>query len=458
MKHNKRAMLVDGAIIPLLIKLTIPMLFGIMAMVMFNLVDTYFVGRLGTIELAAISFTFPVVLVLNSVALGLGVGASAVISRAIGEGNQQKVQRLTTDSLTLAVLVVAIVVIAGMMTIEPLFKLLGASAETLPYIKSYMSIWYTGVLFVVIPMVGNNAIRATGDTKTPSIIMLVAVGVNIILDPIFIFGWGFVPAMGLAGAAIATVTARATTFFVALYILYFRDKMLTLKIPTPADLLVSWQKILYIGLPAAATNIVVPVSAGIITGMVASFGDAAVAGLGVSTRVEMFAMTVIGALGSVLAPFVGQNLGAGKIDRVKMGVKYSQIFAMGWGAVMFIILAISAKGIGGIFNDSPAVIQVVSLYLWTVPISYGLLGVLTLSTAAMNVLNKPLHAAALSVIRLFVLYIPLAILGSKLFDIVGIFGAATVANALAGITGFFWLKRLLQSDAFSIKTPASKNT
>ena len=182
MKKAGRANLTEGAVGRTLIKLTIPMFLAILAMVVFNLVDTAFVGRLGTEELAAISFTFPVVLVINSLAGGLGVGASAVISQAIGKGDRYRVQRLTTDSLGLSVMVVVVFVSIGLVTIDPLFRLLGATPEVLPLIRQYMTLWYIGVIFVVIPMVGNATIRATGDTKTPAVIMMVAAGINIVLD------------------------------------------------------------------------------------------------------------------------------------------------------------------------------------------------------------------------------------------------------------------------------------
>ncbi len=231
------------------------MMVGIIGMVMFNLVDTYFVGRLGKLHLAAMSFTFPVVMVLQSIALGLGIGASAVIARAIGEGDHHRVQRLTTDSLMLSFIIVVVFVVIGLATIEPLFRLLGAGEELLPLIKSYMRIWYIGVAFVVIPMVGNSAIRATGDTVTPSIIMLIAIAVNLGLDPLLIFGIGPFPRLELAGAAIATVIARATTMTISLLVLYFREKMIVLKMPSLKEGIDSWKKILYIALPAGGTRL-----------------------------------------------------------------------------------------------------------------------------------------------------------------------------------------------------------
>ncbi len=205
------ARLIDGPVSETLRRMTIPMIIAIFAMIAFNLTDTYFVSRLGTTPLAAMSFTFPLVFIINTITLGIGSGGGAVIARAIGAGDTDRVRRLTTDLLTLSLLLVAVMVTIGLLTIKPVFTLLGATEETLPLIRQYIAIWYSGVIFVVIPMVGNAAIRATGDTKTPSNIMLFAFGVNLVLDPLLIFGIGPFPRLELAGAAIATDVARAQT-------------------------------------------------------------------------------------------------------------------------------------------------------------------------------------------------------------------------------------------------------
>jgi putative MATE family efflux protein len=453
-QNAKKAMLTEGPIAKTLVTLTLPMILGIIGIVVFNLVDAYFVGQLGTAELAAISFTFPVVFVLGSVAMGMGIGTSAVVSRAIGQGDHRYVQRLTTDSLSLAIVIVLVFVIIGLFTIEPVFTLLGATPDLMPLIKEYMVIWYTGMAFIVVPMVGNNAIRATGDTKTPSIVMLVAAGVNIVLDPIFIFGFGPIPRLELAGAAIATVMARAITFGVALWVLYYRERMITFEIPSFRDGVKSWGSILYVGVPAAGTNMIVPVGIGIITSMLAVYGPEAVAGFGVASRIEVFALTVLMALGSVLSPFIGQNWGAGKIARVRTGIRYSQIFAMIWGGTMFLLFLLVARPLAAAFNNDRQVVAAIQTYLWLVPISYGLQGVLTLTTAALNVLRKPLQAAVLGIARMFVLYIPLAYLGSMLFGVPGIFGAAAIANFAAGVAAYLWLNRVLTTSALTIPRQA----
>jgi len=438
---KNEAKLVNGPVGNTLVRMTVPMFFGILGIMIFNLTDTFFVGRLGTRELAAMSFTFPVVFIIGSIALGLGVGASSAVSRAIGEGDRHKVQRLTTDALMLSLIIVISFALVGILTIEPLFRLLGAPENILPLIKGYMTIWYPGVAFVIIPMVGNGAIRATGDTKTPSMIMLAAGFVNIVLDPLLIFGIGPFPRWELQGAAIATVIARAVVLVIAFWVLYWREKMISLVPPSFKEGLQSWKQVLYVGVPAAGTNLIIPVSLGVITRLVASYGPEAVAGLGVASRVEAFTLTVFMALGSVMVPFVGQNLGAKRWDRVQTAVRLSQRFALIWGSTAFLLLIFLAKPIARLFNKDPRVVSTIVTYLLMVSVSYSFQGIAMLAGSTFNGLNKPWPATTLSILRAAVLYIPLAFLGSHFWQLKGIFGAASVANIFTAAAAFAWLKR-----------------
>lgn len=439
----KNARLIEGPIQKTLILLTIPMIFGGLSMVIFNLTDTFFVGQLGTVQLAALSFTFPVILFVNSLAHGVAIGASAVISRAFGEGNHKKVKRLTTDSLILSLLFVGFIVGVGPFTIEPLFHLLGASSEVMPYIVQYMTIWYLSVIFMVFPMIANNAIRASGDTKIPGIIVVFAAIINIILDPILIFGLGPVPRLEIVGAAIATTIARAIMSIMSLMILHYKEDMLAFELPSSKSVVDNWVQVLYIGLPAAGTKLVLPIATGVITSMVAIYGSSAVAGFGVATRVEYFAIVVITALGSVIGPFIGQNWGASRFDRIKSGIKFSFELSLIWGLIVFAILAFLGGAIGSVFSSDPDVISVTRLYLLIVPIGYGLYGILVIATSAMSVLKKPIHASMLSFTQTFILYIPLAYFGSHLFGLLGIFIALTISYFVSGIIANFMLNRVI---------------
>ncbi len=441
MSVSRKARLTQGPVGKTLFNLTWPMVFGVLGMVTFNLVDTFFVGKLGTDQLAALSFTFPVVMAVSSLALGLGIGTASLVSLAIGEGDEKKIRRLTTDSLALSLALVAVFVVIGQLTIDPVFRTLGAPSHILPLIRQYMEIWYWGVIFVVVPMVGNSAIRATGDTRTPSAIMLIAVCLNLVLDPLLIFGLGPFPRLELAGAALTTVFARATVFFVSLYILIRRERMLTTHIPSFKRILESWRRLLYIGLPAAGTRIIIPVSMGVLTRIVSAFGPSAVAAYGVASRIEFFSLSVLIALSSVIGPFVGQNWGGGKIERARLGVKLSERFCLFWGAGTSILFLILAHTVAKLFNSDPAVTQGIVLYLRIVPWMFGLQGVLLVLTNVLHVLGKPLLAASIFLIQMFGLCIPLAYLGSRHLGLSGVYAAIALAYALGGVLAHLTVKR-----------------
>lgn len=450
-KENKSARLVQGNVARTLIMLTLPMILAMIGMLSFNLIDTYFVGQLGTNQLAAISFTFPITYIVTALSLGIGTGASAVVSKAIGANNQRKATRVSSDSLMLGLIIVGIFLIIGMLTIDPLFRALGAEGQVLELVKDYMYIWYPGMIFVVVPMVGNALIRATGDTKTPSAVMMLAVVVNLILDPILIFGWGFVPSYGIEGAALATVISRAITLVFSLWILYKREKIVSFEIPKLKEAWQSWKSVLYIGLPSAGTSLIVPVGASVVISIVAVYGSEAVAGFGVASRVEALSLTVIMALGSVLGPFIGQNLGAKKFDRVIKGINLSYMFGIVWSIAVAIFLVIFGEPIGAIFNEDPTVISVINDYLWIVPFTFGFQSIIMLTVVAFNVLHKPFYGGAIAVFRMLILYVPLAYLGSYLFGLWGIFGAASISNLAAGILSYIWLKNYIYNEKDKIE-------
>ena len=439
---SPRPRLTEGPIGRTLVALSGPMLIGVFSIAFFNVVDTWFVGLLGGTELAAISFTFPVVMVIGSLTMGVGIGATSVVSRALGAGKTEDVRRYTTDALMLALSLVIVLSIVGSLTIDPLFRAMGATESTLPHIRAYMRVWYLGMVFLVVPMVGNSAIRATGDTRTPATIMVAAVLLNAVLDPILIFGIGPIPSLGLAGAAWATVGARALALVLSLRVLHFRERMIDWSLVGPAEGLRSWGAILTVGAPAAATNMVVPLSFGVVTGMVARHGEFAVAALGAGSRVEMMATLVVMAVGAGLGPFAGQNWGAGRRDRLGRALILAGRFSLGWGVFTWIIFATAGSLIARAFSPDPSTIDLIAVYLWLLPISHGLQGVHNITAAAFNAINRPLNAAALSLLKAPVLVLVLAWVGNQLFGIAGIFAGMALSNVVVGTLAHVWTRRL----------------
>ncbi len=430
---SKRRDLTEGSIPKKLIQLTLPMMLGMISMVAFNLIDTYFVGKLGKSELAALSFTFPVIMVIFSIIQGIGIGATALIAKSIGKSDRNKAARETTDSIFLTLLLTGIFVAIGLLTIEPTLKLLGADGETATMAGKYMRIWYFALFFVSVPFVGNSAIRSTGDAQTPTYIMLFAVLVNAILDPILIFGyWGF-PALGLEGAAIATAVSRGLTMVLSFYVLIKRERLITFDIPTYKVLSGCWKSILFIALPSALARLVVPIATGIITAMLASYGEFAVAAFGVGSRIEFLANSLVFALAASIGPFVGQNLGKGQIDRMKEAVKLSSRFSILWGFFAWGVLALFANQIGAIFNDTPEVIETVRLFLWIVPAGYGLQGILSIINSNLNTINKPLQASLIIVAQMLVIGLPVIFLGKELFEVKGVFMGLAITYVIGGL-------------------------
>jgi len=424
-----------------LIDMTVPMLFGITTLMAQSFIDTYFLGRVGDRALAAYSFGFPILMIVTSVAIGLGAGTSSVVARAIGSGDNRRARRLTTDSLILSFVITAAVSIIGLLTIDPLFRLLGAPEDMIPMIRSFMTILYSGVPFVVVGMVGMSSMRATGDTVLPSKLMIAGAVLNVILDPILIFGLGPVPALGLNGAATAGLLARGAIFVGTLYVLYYRLDMVSFNKPRMPELRSSWGDILHVGIPAAGTNAIVPIGLAVITAMIARYGPEAVAGFGVASRVESMVLVLYYAMSSTIGPFVGQNLSAGKEDRIQTALRLCASFCIVSGLVIAAGLALLSGVLPGLFSDNPAVTDVTRLFLWVAPISYGAYGIVMVVNAAFNGLGNPMPGVVISVTRILVLYVPLAILGKAMFGMIGIFAAYAVANILSGALGYFWARR-----------------
>ena len=434
-----------------LFTMAVPMLGGTFAMNAFNLTDTWFVAQLGTLPLAAMSFSFPVVMLLNSITFGLGTGATAVVSHALGRHDHESARRITTHTLILAAIVVIVVSSGGLLTIDPVFSALGAEALVLPLIREYMVIWYLGVVFMVLPMMAGNIIRATGDTVSPSVIMVIASILNMILDPIMIFGLLGFPLMGIRGAALATVLSRAVSCVVVLWVLIRRHHLLALRIPSWRSMLASWKEVLEIGLPSSFSNILVPISGAVITRIVAQYGEPAVAACGAGSRIEMFAFMIPMTLGVSLVPFVGQNYGAKRLDRIREGQRYSYTFAFLFGIIIAISFALFSGFFARLFSQDREVIEVLTRYLLIVPLGYGMMEVHRYSGFFLNGLKQPLHATGVNVLRVLGLLVPFSFLGGYFWGIHGIFWGRALADIFSGIAGMIWsnaiLKKIMREQA-----------
>lgn len=436
--RDRRERLVNAPVGSTLLKLAFPMMAGIVAVVLFNIVDTFFVARLGADELAALSFTFPAVFAIMSITMGLGVGLSALVANAIGEENLHQVRRLTFDGLALVVALIGPLALLGIWSIPTFFGWLNAPPELIPLIADYMSLWYLGAMLLIIPMVGNAVLRATGDTVTPSVIMIIAGVINVILDPLLIFGIGPFPRLELAGAAWATVIAYAITFCASLYFLIIKEKLLVLDLPSPRELMHSWGRILHIGAPSAATQAMIPIFLFFITKLVAQFGPDAVAALGVGSRIESLALIGLTAMASVLTPFIGQNLGANKYNRVRQAFSFTVRYSLVWGMASWIVLMLLGPIVARAFSNDVTVQDTIILYLQIVPLAFLGIGWSLMASSAYNAMKMPFMASLLIVVRLFGLALPLSYIGAQYMGLTGLLFGLMAGRLLGGVLSFIW--------------------
>jgi putative MATE family efflux protein len=428
-----------------LMRLTVPMVWGIFAVVSFQLVDTYFISMLGHDHLTAISFTFPITYVVFSLTMAMGIAMSSVLARQIGEGNEDRVRRITTHGIMFAFLTGSVIALLGVPLINPLFAAMGADADSLVLIREYMWIWFAGSVFLTVPLVGNTAIRATGDTRVPAMIMTIVAVVNVILDPILIFGLFGFPRMEMQGAALATVIANFCAMVAGLYVVYFKKHLILrdgLRFDKFSD---SVRRLAVIAVPVGVTSALLPISNAVIIALLATQSEVGVAVFGVASRLESFAFVVIMALATGMAPIIGQNWGAKLYDRVHDVLKKAFGFAFAWSLGVGILAILSAKFIGGLFSDEADFVAMMQLYFMIVALTYAPGNLVQGWSSAFNAVGMPRRSFLMIFVRLIVLQIPLAYIGGAMWGATGIFASIAATNLISGI-GFHILNRRVCSD------------
>ncbi|QDE26797.1 MATE family efflux transporter [Paremcibacter congregatus] len=443
--RNTRVDLTQGPIHKHLIRMASPMIIGISASMGFILADTYFIGELGSAELAALGFVGPIIMIIISASIGLSAGTSSVLARASGKDDHTEMVRLATNSFILSVIISLIFTVVGLLTIDPLFTLLGADEVTLPLIREYMEVWYWSPIFMIVPMVAMGVMRALGDTSLQGKLMIIASMANVILDPIMIFGLFGFPRMEMAGAALATLITRAGTLAAVIYYLTYRFHVLKITKEVISHFGDSYRKIIHVGLPAMGTNMIIPMAGSVLIAIVARYGNDAVAGVNLASRIESVTIIAFYALSAVIGPFVGQNLGAQRHDRIEQALKQCAMFTLIFGAVLAAFIAVIGPYITMQFGDDVAIQQVANHYLYIVPVSYGAYGFVMTANATFNGIGKPLPGVVVSTLRVAIFQFPLVLLASLVFgELNYLIAASSISNILAGIIAYYWVMKTVR--------------
>jgi putative MATE family efflux protein len=421
--------------------MAVPMLAGTFAMTAYNLTDTWFVSRLGTLPLAAMGFTFPVVMLLTCVAGGIGTGVTTLVSHAIGRRTHHDAAQVVTHGILLVLCVAATIAVAGYFSIDAIFGRLGADAQTLPLVGEYMRTWYLGALFMSLPMMGNGVLISAGDSRSASRFMILGTVLNAILDPIMIFGYLGCPAMGMRGAALATVIAQAVSTVWLFLLLYKKHRLLLLGNGMLAGCLGSFRKIAGFAVPSILSMVLMPISATVITRLLGSFGNEAVAAAGACGRIEMFAFVIPMALGISLTPFVSQNFGANRLDRIREAMTMATRFALLYGGAVAIVFFICAPWIAAVFSQDLRVVAIMVSYIRIISFGYGMMEVHRYCGFYLTGRHRPFSTTLLNAIRVLVWLIPLSCLGSHVWGVRGVFLARLLTDLSAGTIGLLWIGR-----------------
>ncbi|WP_346799262.1 MATE family efflux transporter [Halomonas sp. Bachu 37] len=421
---------------------TWPMAIGVLALLGFQLVDSAFIARLGTAPLAAQSFTFPLSFLIIGIQVGMGIAIAALISRALGAGENERARRL--GSLVLLIGNSVIAMLAGLLWLlqAPVFSLLGADQSTLGLIRSYwtpqlLAAWVGAVLYFVYSIS-----RAHGDTRLPGKLMVATSLINLILDPILIFGIGSWEGMGLPGAAWATVVAFTSGLWVAGAKVQ-RAGWISLQ-ALGEEARVSLIPFAGIAGPAMVSQLMPPLAAMLAISIVASLGETQVAAWGLASRLETVSLMVILAMTMSLPPWLGRCYGAGDWTQIRNLLSLALKVAVGWQLLLGLVIALLSPWVALLLSGNPDVQSELALLIRFLLPSYAALGVCMLVVSAGNALGWPLRAMLLSSARLFVCYLPCLWLGSQ-WGWQGLAVGAAAGNVLAGLLAWGVLRRILSS-------------
>lgn len=418
-----------------LFKLTWPMLFGVLALMSYQLADSFWVARLGVEPLAALGFTLPIYQIMVGVQVGLGIATTALISRTLGAGDPERARRLGGVIVVVGATVTGVLVLLLWLFQRPIMSVLGAEDDLLPLIREFWAVWLLSAWLGAMVYFGYSLHRAQGDTRFPGLMMVVTGVLNMVLDPIFIFTFNW----GLPGAAWATVVSFGLGCLVT-YPRLRREFWLSFD-RSGIHLGNAMRDLASIATPAMMSQLMPALAAGLATGLVATFGSAAVAAWGIGARLELFSIVVVLALTMSLPPIVGRFLGAGDLVNARRMIQLAVVFVLIWQLILAVGWLLVSGALVASVTDSADVASVLLMYLQRVPFSFSALGVCMLMVSICNALGMPLRALLISCLRLFMCYLPMLWLGAQIDGMSGLLVGAAIGNLGAGILSWILYQR-----------------
>ncbi len=437
--------LTQGKIGKTLLVFAAPIVAGMLLQTAFNLVDTFFIGMLGPLELAAISLTFPIFFVFIAISSGLGIGANALISQAVGEKNLKAANNFAEHAIILAVIFGIATGALGIIFAPALFALMGADKQVLEYSMQYAVPIFAGVVFTFLWFVSDAILRAQGNSRTPMVNLAIAVALNAVLDPFFIFGIGPFPRWGLFGAAIVTVFADMLSALLNFRYIYSKNSKINLSLKAFKPNLACMKSMISIGLPASISQALSAAGFTILIGLVGTFGSYAIAAYGIGMRITSVIILPIVGIESAVASFVGQNVGAKSFSRAKQVGWFAAKASLALSILLAAITILFPEQIVRVFTKDASVISMGKNYLSIVSFAYIFYGFYFPFSGAFQGTGKTMLVLATN-IAYWAVAVGIAAMLSKTMGLQGIWIGITAAAALEliAVTAIFksgiWLK------------------
>lgn len=425
-----------------MLKLSLPASVGMFAYSLFSLVDTFFIARLGAQALAAITLTIPIQVLISSLASATGVGLTSFISRTLGQGKIRLADNIAWHGLFIGILYGLLFLMAGNQYLDQLLVLFGCNQETFLLCKQYLSIILKGCIFTFIPIIVSSIIQGEGNTFLPMLVSLLGAALNVILDPVLIFGWGPVPGMGLNGAAIATVLAQLATSIIILLIVVRKRISLTWSIAHFRPSFMVLAGVYRVAFPTVIMEICSVLVMAFLNRILTAYSCTAVAVLGIFMHVRSIIYMPVFGLAQGATPVAGFAYGAGNSDRLKETLIKASVTALaliGWG---WIVVQYWPLWVMQFFSNDPALLIMGVSCLRLATIVLPLMGPIIILHSIFQAMGKGATAMWLSLIRQFGFFLPLLLILPRYFNLQGIWLAFSVSELLAAILALVFFVRL----------------
>lgn len=363
--------LTSGSVLKHLIAFSVPLLLGNILQALYNTVDSIWVGRfIGPQALGAVSVSFPLIMILISLVIGLTVGTTVLVSQYAGANNREMIEKTINNSFLILGSGAIIVTIIGLIFSEKILIMMNTPADILGYATDYLEVFFLGLVFMFGYNILSSILRGLGDSKTPLKFLFIATVTNLILDPLFILGIGPIPKMGIQGAALATAISQALSFFLALRHLNKTNHLISFRISALKYDKELTAKLVKIGLPSGVEQIAVSMGMVVIASLINKFGWETTAAFGAASRIDQFAFFPAMSLGLAVSTLAGQNIGAEKYERLKEIYKWGSIATITVTGITTVLVLISPTFILKMFTTDAQVLKIGSQYLRILGLSY----------------------------------------------------------------------------------------